>query len=507
MKNELYDTLFAPHRESSAPFLYMKDKTLSYQAFLDLAAQIAGVLVDNGATSGDRIAAQVAKTPEALALYVASVQIGAVFLPLNPAYTPVELEYFIKDAEPRLLVCDPKSVTVLAPIARSVGGDILTLDEKGQGSLSGQATSKPVHFETIARGKDDLAAILYTSGTTGRSKGTMLSHENLLSNAEVLTKAWQFTAKDILLHALPVFHTHGLFVATNTVVCAGASMVFQPRFSTKAIIEALPSVTSMMGVPTFYTRLLDDAGFTKGLVDHMRLFISGSAPLLAETHADFFAKTGHRILERYGMTETNMNTSNPYDGNRKEGTVGPPLPGITIRITDPVSGAELPTGDVGDIAVKGPNVFTGYWRMPEKTAEEFTQDGFFITGDLGMVDEDGYIHIVGRAKDLIITGGQNVYPKEVELILDQVSGVLESAVIGVKHPDFGEGVVAVMVFNNKPVEVTRFQQAVTQSLATFKHPKRYFTVKELPRNAMGKVQKNILREQFASCFGNIGADA
>jgi malonyl-CoA/methylmalonyl-CoA synthetase len=502
MPNALYDALFAPHQESTRPFLYLPDGTiLSYDAFLKLAAQIAHVLQEEGVRPGDRVAVQVKKSAEALALYAACIQAGAIFLPLNTAYTPNEVEYFVDNAEPRLVVCDGASQDALLPIAEKAGARLLTLNGDGSGTLADEAARQPDRFVTISRTGDDLAAFLYTSGTTGRSKGAMLTQDNLLSNAQSLVEAWRFTADDVLLHALPIFHTHGLFVAGNVTLLAGGSMIFLPSFKTDEVIGWLPKATSMMGVPTFYTRLLDDPRFTKERASHMRLFTSGSAPLLAETHNAFEERTGHRILERYGMTETNMTTSNPYDGERRAGTVGFPLPNVEIRVVDPETKKVLPNGEVGILEVRGPNVFKGYWRMPEKTKEEFREDGFFITGDVVTIDKDGYVQIVGRAKDLIISGGFNIYPKEVELLLDEQEGVLESAVIGVPHPDFGEGVVGVVVpRNGSVVEEEKLLASIHDKIARFKQPKRIFVVDELPRNTMGKVQKNILRDRFADTF-------
>jgi malonyl-CoA/methylmalonyl-CoA synthetase len=375
-----------------------------------------------------------------------------------------------------------------------------SLGAHGDGSLLRAAADAPI-VAPAERGPNDLAAILYTSGTTGRSKGAMLTHENLLSNARVLEDYWRFSNKDVLLHALPIFHTHGLFVACNVLLLAGASMIFLSRFDAAEIMRLMPKATSMMAVPTFYVRLLEQPELSRESTKHMRLFTSGSAPLLAETHQAFFDRTGHAILERYGMTETNMNTSNPYDGNRVPGTVGLPLPGVELRVVDAETGALLPQGEVGVLEVRGPNVFPGYWRMPEKTKAEFRPDGFFITGDVAKIDERGYVHIVGRAKDLVITGGYNVYPKEVETELDAIPGVAESAVIGLPHPDFGEGVAAVVV----PAKGAKLSEdevigALSERLAKFKQPKRVFFVDELPRNAMGKVQKNVLRETYARTF-------
>ncbi|OIQ71456.1 long-chain-fatty-acid--CoA ligase [mine drainage metagenome] len=389
----------------------------------------------------------------------------------------------------------------MAPVAAAAGAQLMVLNGDGSGSFPDAAAGLPDVFSPVARGPEDLAAFLYTSGTTGRSKGAMLSHRNLLSNAEVLAREWRFTKHDVLLHALPIFHTHGLFVASNVALLTGGAMIFLPGYDMYEVIRLLPKATAMMGVPTFYTRLLDDGRFTRDLVTHMRLFTSGSAPLLAETHVLFEERTGHRILERYGMTETNMNTSNPYDGERRAGTVGMPLPGVELKITDPTTGSTLPQGEAGMIEVRGPNVFQGYWQMPEKTREELREDGFFITGDIGVVDADGYVAIVGRQKDLIITGGYNVYPKEVELILDEQPGVLESAVIGLPHPDFGEAVFGVLVAQKGATpDTSAIMDALAGRLAKFKQPKGLMVVADLPRNTMGKVQKNLLRDQFKGRF-------
>ena len=502
MTNPLYDRLFARHAGKDTVFLHLPGGgTLTHAAFLEMAAQIAHVLTASGLTPGDRLAAQVEKSPQALALYAACAQTGVIFLPLNTAYTAAELTYFIENSGAKLVVCDPARHGELTPIAEGLGAGLHTLDAAGGGSLMTEAAGQPNQFDTVPRAGDDLAAFLYTSGTTGRSKGAMLTQDNLLSNAEVLADYWQFTASDVLLHALPIFHTHGLFVATNIMLLTGGAMIFLPKFDTDAMIAGLPMATAMMGVPTFYTRLLDDPRFTRERVAHMRLFVSGSAPLLADTHVAFEARTGHRILERYGMTETNMNTSNPYDGERRAGTVGFPLPGVELKITDPATGADLPQGEVGQIEVRGANVFKGYWQMPEKTAEELRADGFFITGDLGRIDADGYVHIVGRGKDLIISGGYNIYPKEIELVLDEQPGVLESAVIGVPHPDFGETPVGVIVPEpGARPDLDAIAAATAAALARFKHPRRLIEVDALPRNTMGKVQKNILRDNYADLF-------
>ena len=460
------------------------------------------MLADAGVKPGDRVAVQAEKSPAALALYLACLRAGAIFLPLNTAYTPAELDYFLGDAGATLAVVDPVAVQGLAPVAERLDVVLMTLDARGVGSLSRAAERAAEGFETVARGEDDLSVILYTSGTTGRSKGAMLTHGNLLSNAATLAEAWGFTKDDVLLHALPIFHAHGLFVAANISLLVGGRMIFLPKFDLEAVLEALPRATSMMGVPTFYTRLLDDARFSRELTAHMRLFTSGSAPLLPETHRAFEERTGHRILERYGMTETSMNCSNPLSGDRRPGTVGPALPGVEVRVADPETGAVLPAGEPGVLEVRGPNVFKGYWKMPEKTAEEFRPDGFFITGDIATISEDGYVTIVGRAKDLVITGGYNVYPREVEEAIDALPGVLESAVFGVPHPDFGEGVVAAVV-PEAGAEVTGkdIVGALAGRLAKFKQPKRVIFVEALPRNTMGKVQKNLLRDAHGDLFG------
>lgn len=499
--NVLYDRFLADRAEDARPLLRLPDgAALSYADIAAAARQMAGALAALGVAPGDRVLVQAPKSPENLILYLATAIAGGVFLPLNTAYTPAEVAYFASDAEPTLIVCDPASEAGLAPIAAACGARLLTLGAAREGSLLAEvAEAAPI--APVPRGAEDLAAILYTSGTTGGSKGAMLSAGNLISNAETLTQAWRFTAEDVLLHALPIFHTHGLFVGTNITLIAGGSMIFLPKFDLDQVIAHLPQATAMMGVPTFYTRLLDDPRLERDLVAKMRLFISGSAPLLAETHRAFEARTGHRILERYGMTETNMNTSNPYEGERRAGTVGPALPDVALRVADPETGALLPDGEIGVLQVRGPNVFQGYWRMPEKTAEELLEDGFFITGDLGFRAPDGYVTIVGRAKDLIISGGLNIYPKEIESEIDDLPGVVESAVIGAPHPDFGEGVVAYIVAaQGATLDEASVLGALGDRLAKFKQPKRVFFVEALPRNTMGKVQKAQLRSECAALF-------
>lgn len=502
MTNVLFDALFSPLASRSTDFLIRPDGTrLSGSDFLAMVHQAANALVASGVQPGDRVAVQIGKSPMALAVYGAAVAAGAIFLPLNTAYTADEIDYFVGNATPRVLLCDAAKADSLAPVANRHGAKLLTLNEDETGSFAELCASQPSAFTAVSRSGSDLAAFLYTSGTTGRSKGAMLSHSNLLSNAQTLAREWRFSENDVLLHALPIFHTHGLFVASNMMLLSGGSMIFLPGLNMDAMIRWMPEATSMMGVPTFYTRLLADPRFTKELTAHMRLFISGSAPLLAETHVEFEARTGHRILERYGMTETNMNTSNPYEGERRAGTVGFPLPGVEVIISDPNTGNSLPQGEVGMIEVRGPNVFQGYWQMPEKTKEELRKNGFFITGDLGMIDADGYVHIVGRQKDLIITGGYNVYPKEIELILDEQPGVLESAVVGVPHADFGEAVLGVLVAQKGATpDISAIDAVLRTRLARFKQPKALVVVDELPRNTMGKVQKNELRRQFGERF-------
>lgn len=499
MANPLYDSLFGQHLESEAVFLHLPEKqSLTYGDFLRLVAQYAGAFTDMGLVTGDRVAVQIEKSPHALAVYAACAQAGLLFLPLNTAYTPDETTYFVENSGAAIVLSDANKRNALEPIAKSCGAQLATLNADGTGSFAAKAAGFPTVFDTVPREAGDLAALLYTSGTTGRSKGAMLTQANLLSNALNLQKEWRFTASDVLLHALPIFHTHGLFVAGNITMLSGSSMIFLPKFNLDQIISEMPRATTMMGVPTFYTRLLSDVRFTKDLAKHMRLFVSGSAPLLAATHVQFEERTGHRILERYGMTETNMNTSNPYDGERRAGTVGFPLPGIELKITDSNTGETLPQGEIGEIEVRGPNIFKGYWQMSERTAEELRSDGFFITGDLGQIDADGYVSVVGRNKDLIISGGYNIYPKEIELLLDDQQGVLESAVIGVPHPDFGESVMGILVAcPDQELDIESIRQNIGKSLARFKQPQKLVVVLELPRNTMGKVQKKALREMFS----------
>lgn len=473
---------------------------ISFAEAFETTARFATALRELGVKPGDRVAAQVAKSPEAILLYLATLRIGAVFLPLNTAYTAAEIDYFLGDAEPRLFVCRPESLADHAGRASATLA-VETLGASADGSLIARAAAAAPMAGHVAVGADDPAAILYTSGTTGRSKGAVLTHGNLASNCEALIECWRFTEADRLIHALPIFHTHGLFVAANMALAAGATMIFLTRFDLDEIITEMADATVLMGVPTFYTRLLQSPRLDAAAVAGMRLFVSGSAPLLAETHAEFAARTGHAILERYGMTETCMIASNPYDGARRPGAVGFPLPGVEIRITDRETAAPLPQGEIGAIEVRGPNVFQGYWRMPEKTAAEFRPDGFFITGDLGLIDAEGSLRIVGRDKDLVISGGYNVYPKEIEALIDELPGVLECAVIGLPHPDLGEGVTAVVVpREGATLDPATLTAALSDRLARYKQPRRVILVPELPRNVMGKVQKAELRETHAALY-------
>ena len=468
------------------------NQRLSYHDLLSGAARYANALAALGVQPGDRVTVQIEKSIANVLLYLGVMKAGGVYQPLNTAYTESEVDYFIGDAEPKLIVCDPARQQSMRKLAdRHKIFAVVNLDARGEGSLSAMAAQMDDRHDTADRGSDDLAGLLYTSGTTGRSKGAMITHGNLRSNAATLVRLWRITSADRLLHALPIFHVHGLYVALNTAFLAAAELVWFNQLDVPALIKAMPQATLMMGVPTFYTRLLAAREFTAKTARNMRLFISGSAPLLAETHRDFEARTGHAILERYGMTETGMITSNPYDGARVPGTVGFALPDVSVRIRG--NGPDV-------IEVRGPNVFKGYWRMPDKTKEEFTDDGYFITGDIGTIDAEGRISIVGRAKDLIITGGFNVYPKEIEDVLDAFPEIGESAVIGIPHPDFGEGVVAVVTARAPLPPERELIACLSEKLAKFKVPKRIITVDELPRNAMGKVQKAELRKRHADLF-------
>ncbi|PKR47609.1 malonyl-CoA synthase [Thalassospira povalilytica] len=488
--------------DKSRTFLIERDGTeRSFAWLLDRTGRYAAVLASHGVVKGDRVAAQVDKSSDVIALYLACLQLGAIHLPLNTAYTGDEIAYFLGDAAPRVFVCRPAHIDAARTLgAQNNVGAVLSLGANGDGSLNDEAATATPITDIVSADKDDVAAILYTSGTTGRSKGAMLTHNNLGSNAKTLHAAWGFKPGDTLLHALPLFHTHGLFVAINIMLMNGGKVILLPKFDADDVIERLPQSTVLMGVPTFYTRLLSHPQFDKDVTANMRLFVSGSAPLLAETHDAFFERTGHKILERYGMTETCMNTSNPLDGERRPGAVGPTLPGIEARVCDK-DGNVLGAGEIGVLEVRGPNVFKGYWQMPEKTASEFRTDGFFITGDLATIGEDGYVTIVGRDKDLIISGGFNVYPKEVEEVIAEYDEVEEVAVFGLPHPDFGEAVAGVIVAaNGSQADTDEIIKRTQDKLAKFKVPKRIWVIKELPRNTMGKIQKAQLRKQYADTF-------
>jgi malonyl-CoA/methylmalonyl-CoA synthetase len=500
MNNNIY-SLFEQHFPASREAIFIETpagETYSYAALEQEVTKLAFFLTELGVCKGDRVAVQVEKSPQVLFLYLACLKAGFIYLPLNTAYTESELVYFIEDAEPVLVVCDPESQALFVRIGENHQlQHIFSLDAHGKGSLISACESAPAEFATSACDKDDIAVILYTSGTTGRPKGAMITHGNLAANGLALQKTWQWRQHDILLHALPIFHIHGLFVACHNVFLGGSKMLFVAKFDAQTIIQLLPKATVLMGVPTFYTRLLDQVEFNRDVCKNIRLFISGSAPLLEQTFEEFQQRTGHTILERYGMTETGMNTSNPVDGARLAGTVGLPVPEVEVRIVSdnnqPVSG-----DSIGSLQVKGENVFKGYWRMPEKTAEDFTDDGFFITGDLAKYNDQRYISIVGRNKDMVITGGYNVYPKEIELLLDEIEGVKESAIIGLPHKDFGEAVTAVIVpedTNHVPNE-KHIIDRLKQNLANYKVPKKVIILEKLPRNSMGKVQKNVLREVY-----------
>lgn len=495
----LFESRFPADR--SRPLLILDDgQEITYGEAGETCARFASCLAGLGLAPGDRLAVQVEKSPAALFLYLACLRAGLVYLPLNSAYQEGEVGYFLQDAEPGAVVAQPRSLPWLEPLAARLGiRHVFSLDEHGKGSFAEAARGAGSRFDTVARRADDLAAILYTSGTTGRSKGAMITHRNLASNASVLHACWGFRPDDILVHMLPIFHVHGLFVACHCVLLNGTAMRFHARFDARRALEDFSRSTVFMGVPTYYTRLLEEERLDRRACAGMRLFVSGSAPMLAETHTQFEKRSGHRILERYGMTETGMLTSNPLAGERRPGSVGFPLPGTSVRVVDD-AGGPCAAGVIGNIQVKGDNVLPGYWRRPEKNKEEFTADGFFRTGDVGTFSEDGYLSIVGRSKDLIITGGFNVYPKEVELVIDELPAVAESAVIGVPHPDFGESVTAVVV-PRAGTEAPTEAEVITwlkSRLANFKVPKRVFVEKELPRNTMGKVQKNVLRDRYSS---------
>ena len=492
--------LFRENSKEGGDFIRSPDgSTLAtYQDLEDRSARYANRLADLGLKKGDRVMVQVEKSVEGLFLYFACLRSGLIYLPLNTAYRLNELDYFVGNSSPKLIVCAPDNKRMFASICKGIdlSADIQTLEGDGNGSINKILGNLPTTFTNQVCDDNDIAVILYTSGTTGQPKGAMISHGNLASNAVALHKAWGWTRGDVMLHALPIFHIHGLFVATHLAVLNASPIIFLPQFDPEEITRLLPVATVYMGVPTNYTRLLASAGLTSDACSNMRLFTSGSAPLLTQTFNEFKRRTDHAIVERYGMTETGMNTTNPVNGLRKPGTVGPPLPGVSCKIIDH-EGNEAPIDETGNLLVKGQNVFRGYWQLPEKTADEFTIDGYFKTGDLASKDEDGYISIVGRDKDMIITGGLNVYPREIETIIDKMPGIDESAVIGLPHSDFGEAVTAVVVKSaGSNISEQTVIQHLKNTLANFKVAKRVIFIDTLPRNTMGKVQKNVLRKQF-----------
>jgi len=464
------------------------------------SARIARFLSEQGLRPGDRVTVQAPKSPRLVCLYLACLRAGLVYHPLNDAYRSAELEFFLRDARPRIVVCDPAREQDFGHLTRELECRVLTLDADGGGSLADGSAETAPEFDDVDCDGNETAVLLYSSGTTGQPKGAMLTHANLAANTTALVDTWGFGAADHLLHALPVYHAHGLFVGLGCVLMSGSSMSFLAKFDVATVMRELRDATVMMGIPTFYTRLLAEPEFGPDACPSMRLFISGSAPLLADTHREFSRRTGHDILERYGMTETSMLSSNPLDGERRPGSVGLQLPGVNIRVVDEHDDPVV-DGTIGAIQVRGPNVFKGYWGLPEKSAQEFTADGFFRTGDQGTLGADGYLTILGRDKDMIISGGLNVYPKEVELAIDELDGVAESAVVGVPHADFGEGVVAVIVraAGHEPSE-SDIITTLRGRLANFKVPKRAIFVSELPRNTMGKVQKNELRQRYADAL-------
>lgn len=473
------------------PLIEADGRIWTYADIESAAARLSAHLHELGVAPGERLCVQTDKSVETVILYIACVRAGAIYLPLNVDYTEAELAYFLGDSEPVLAVCQTSSVDIFARI----GGERLTV-RTIETLFADQGSDEAL---PVPRGPDDVAAILYTSGTTGKPKGAMLTQANLVSNGDVLIDLWRFTPEDRLIHALPIFHVHGLFVAMHCAIFSGASVIFLAKFESGMVIAHMADATVLMGVPTFYTRLLADPAFTREAAAGMRLFIAGSAPLSADTHRAFEQRSGHRVLERYGMTETGMLTSNPYSGERRAGSVGLPLPGVALRVAEFETGREVPQGEVGIVEVKGPNVFKGYWRNPEKTAAEFRPGGYFITGDMGLIEADGYVQLVGREKDLIITGGLNVYPAEVEAVLDEREDIAEAAVIGVPHPDFGEAVIAVV----QPIgdfDGRKLRATLRDQLAGFKLPKEIIAVDVLPRNTMGKIQKKLLRERYAGLF-------
>lgn len=498
--NFLNDKIFSNHNNSERIFLETENDKITFSDFDKLANKISNALITLKLKENDRVLVQLEKSVISFAIFIAAIRTGCIYIPLNPSYTASEVEYFIENSKPSLFISEEKNTNELKRVIKNQSVKTISLNKNLAGPLVNLIEKQSAEFRPVKRSKNDIASILYTSGTTGRSKGAMLTHNNLVSNTIELVKLWKFDEKDILIHALPIYHIHGLFVACNIALMSGVKMYFLEKFDVDQVIQYLPRSTSMMGVPTFYTRLLDSDKFNEGVTKNIRIFISGSAPLLPETHNKFESISGHKILERYGMTETNMNASNPYDGERKAGTVGFPLPGISIRITDVKNGNTLENENIGMIEIKGENVFLGYWEMDDETNKSFTKDNYFITGDLGKISSDGYLTIIGRNKDLIISGGLNIYPKEIELVLDQIDQVKETAVIGVPHKDFGEAVVAVIVASEEKPSEKYVMSLIQNKLAKFKQPKKLFFIPELPRNTMGKVQKQVLRNNFKEIF-------
>jgi malonyl-CoA/methylmalonyl-CoA synthetase len=499
MNANLFDIFRARFPKNlNAPFMTLQSgKVITYGDLDAASARIANLLVQLNVKPGDRVTMQIEKSPQAVFFYLGCLRAGAVFLPLNTAYRADELDYFLEDAEPALVLGDPNASALAALCATRRIPHLLTLGADGSGTLMERSAGLPDQFETVQRAPTDLAAILYSSGTTGKPKGVMLSHANLTANAEALHKAWRFAPDDVLLHTLPIFHTHGLFVAINTVLLNGTGMIFHAKYAADDVIADLPRATVFMGVPTYYVRLAAHPALTPALCKNIRLFLCGSAPLLDETFKSFAERSGREIVERYGMTEAGIITSADSERPRQAGTVGWPLPGVTLRIADG-SNKEMKQGETGEIQIKGPNLFGGYWRKPEKTAEDFTPDGFFKTGDLAHLMPDGMVNIVGRAKDMMISGGFNVYPKEIEAVIDALPGVAESAVVGMPHPDFGEAGLAIVTMNAGavPLDVNTVRATLKDQLANYKVPKMVVMAEALPRNAMGKVQKNLLRAEY-----------
>ena len=494
--NFLNDNLFSVYTNSNKIFIETESQKYSFKEFDDLVNKIANLLIASDLSEGDRVLVKLEKSIFSFALYIASIRAGGIFVPVNNDYTASEIDYFIENSIPYIFISNDESIKKV----QNRNLKTFSLNSDMSGTFLENIKTQNTSFVPIERKKNDIASILYTSGTTGRSKGAMLSHNNLFSNTRELLKIWKFNENDTLLHALPIYHIHGLFVACNLCLISGAKIHFIQKFQTEKVIEYLPKSTVMMGVPTFYTRLLESKKLNSQITENIRVFISGSAPLLSETHKEFEKVTGHKILERYGMTETNMNTSNPYDGERRAGTVGIPLPEINIRITDPETNVKLGSEKIGMIEIKGENIFEGYWTMEEQTKDSFTVDGYFITGDLGKFSSDGYLSIIGRNKDLIISGGLNIYPKEIEVVIDGINYVKESAIIGIPHKDFGEAVLAIVVANNEKISETTIMKVIQTKLAKFKQPKKIIFVSELPRNAMGKVQKQTLRNNYNKIF-------